>query len=185
VPLIAGLPYDRWVRPKASGIFSTNMSFVLALVISAHVPAGNSAAVDSKIYDLPSVSHAAMTADAGFKATNLSPEMQFWHGRMLDAMQTSTTTIDGRSKSGNTYELGRYLNDYTTALLNALRATGDRRFLDRAAQLWDQARVKQADAWLDGTKDGYVNWLWLETPGDFHYVDRPRCPFLHRAHPQT
>jgi hypothetical protein len=143
------------------------MLFLLALAVSANAPVGNPTTTDSTSYDLPR--DAAILADPGFKPASLSPEMQLWHDRMLDAMRTSATTIDGRSRSGNLYELGRYLNDYTTALLNALRATGDARFLDRAAQLWDQSRPKLADAWLDGTKDGYVNWLWLQTPGDFHY----------------
>ena len=79
-------------------------------------------------------------------------------------MEASRDTVDGRSASRDLYLLGRYVNDYTVALIMALRATGDLQFLDRAAEIWENARATLADEWCDGTTDGYQNWVWLINP---------------------
>ena len=93
-------------------------------------------------------------------------------------MAYSESTVDTRSGSGDLYLLGRYVNDYTTSLIWALRATGDLSFLDRAAELWENARLDLSDAWCNGTTDGYLNWLWLYDPtasafycNDLHEMD--------------
>ena len=102
-----------------------------------------------------------LVGDPSFDPNSLSPEMREWYNRLLESMADSQNTVNTRSRSNNLYELGRYVNDYTTALLLALRATGDLQFLDRAAEIWDGAKLDLADAWCDGTTDGYLNWLWL------------------------
>ncbi|MFQ5719665.1 MAG: hypothetical protein ACE5IK_08945 [Acidobacteriota bacterium] len=116
--------------------------------------------------------------DPLFDPNSLSGEMRVWYDRMWESIEASRATVDARSSSRDLYLLGRYVNDYTTALIFALRATGDLRFLDRAAEIWENARATLADEWCDGTTDGYVNWVWLINPDvtseyckDTHHMD--------------
>ena len=120
----------------------------------------------------------SLVGDPAFDPDNLSPEMRIWYDRLLASMAHSESTVDTRSGSGDLFLLGRYVNDYTTSLIWALRATGDLTFLDRAAELWENARLDLSDGWCNGTTDGYLNWLWLEDPSiaslyckDVHEMD--------------
>jgi hypothetical protein len=109
--------------------------------------------------------------DPQFDKNTLCEGMRSWHDRSWKAIKSSSRLAEKRSKTRNLYILGRYTNDYTTALLLALRATGDLRYLDRAAELWENARLELKDAWTDGTLDGHLNWVWLEKDPSHHGKD--------------
>lgn len=111
----------------------------------------------------------SIVGDPAFDASQLDADEQLWYSRVQASIVTSTGTVETRASSNNLYELGRYVGDYTSALLVALRATGDLAFLDRVAEVSELYRATLSDAWLDGTTDGYVNWLWLETESAVQY----------------
>jgi len=114
-----------------------------------------------------------LRGDPNFQLEALSQTMQLWHTRMTDAMNSSRSVIEGsrRFTSGDTYKLGRESGNYTAALLLALRGTGDLQFLDRVGELWDLARQDLKDEWCDGTSDGYLNWLWLQSASNYNCKD--------------
>jgi hypothetical protein len=79
----------------------------------------------------------------------------------LDAsIVDSWSTATAWAGSDDLYLLGRSVSDYVAALLMGLRSTGDLTYLDRVADLTELARADLADAWLDGTEDGYLGWRW-------------------------
>ena len=51
------------------------------------------------------------------------------------------------------------LQDYVTSLLLAFRMTGDLKLLDEVDSIAQLMRNELKDAWRDGTKDGFLNWL--------------------------
>jgi hypothetical protein len=54
--------------------------------------------------------------------------------------------------------------------MQVFRVTGDLRLLDEVDQITQVMRAQLADAWLDGTKDGYLNWLWFrDSNNSQHY----------------
>lgn len=99
--------------------------------------------------------------DAPLQVQGMTPPETLWFGRLTRGMTASQTLADNMMKSGDTYTVGRDGGNYTEALLMALRATGDRRFLDRTLDLANLAKAQLRDAWRDGTTDGYTSWLWL------------------------
>jgi len=99
--------------------------------------------------------------DPAFDPGRLSAPERLWYDRTLVALEASRDVADEAAASGDLYTLGRTFSSYVALLLAGLRATGDRRFLDRAAEVGDLAASRLADPWLDGTRDGYRNWLWL------------------------
>ncbi|MFH1072718.1 MAG: PKD domain-containing protein [Nanoarchaeota archaeon] len=110
-----------------------------------------------------------MMGDLNFDPDSLSPEMRTWYDRMVASVAASASYVNTRADSDDLFVLGRNVNDYTTALLFALRATGDLQFLDRTAAIWEIARADLGDYWCDpnspsqplaGTSDGYLNWRW-------------------------
>ncbi len=122
----------------------------------------------------------SLRGDPNFRIDSLSQEMQTWHTRLLQAMASSNNTVTNKSGSGDLYTLGRYLGNYSSALLLALRATGDLQFLDRTSELWELARADLHDGWCDGTDqgaDGYLNWVWIS---DDEYDPYHWCKDLHQ-----
>jgi hypothetical protein len=76
-------------------------------------------------------------------------------------MAASNVLIENTMRSGCLYQIGRDGGNYIEALFMGLRATGDLALLSRAYDLTQIARAGLRDAWLDGTTDGYTDWLWL------------------------
>lgn len=103
----------------------------------------------------------SLQVDPAFTATSLGSAQALWYNRLLGAMPASATLANNIMTSGDVYTTGRDGGNYVEALLMGLRATGDRQFLDRVYDLTELARGKLRDAWLDGTTDGYTDWLWL------------------------
>jgi hypothetical protein len=113
-----------------------------------------------------------LRVDPDFTPAALSDAQAVWYGRLRLALDASAETADTRAGSDDVYLLGRYLGDYNAALLMALRATGDRRFLDRALDLLDIARDDLRDEWDDGTTDGFLGWrMRTVTSPDYHGRD--------------
>ncbi len=110
-----------------------------------------------------------LRVDPTFDPQNLSPAERLWYDRALASIEITRDDIESRARQDDLYTYGRSVGDYTAALLMALRATGDRRFLDRVAELSEIYRSKLADAWDDGTTDGFLNWRWREDPGSPYY----------------
>lgn len=102
----------------------------------------------------------------------LTPQEQLWYDRLLAAMTGSEVLVNTIMTTGDTYDLGRAGGDYIESLLMAFRATGDVRFLDRVYDLSERARGSLRDAWLDGTTDGYLSWIWLIDPTNATYYGR-------------
>jgi hypothetical protein len=107
--------------------------------------------------------------DPAFTPSRLGPTERAWYDRLLASMSNSRTLIDTRAGEDDLYTLGRSVGDYTASLLLALRATGDRAFLDRVAEISEIYRADLADAWDNGTQDGFVNWRWHEDPASSYY----------------
>lgn len=102
----------------------------------------------------------------------LTPQEQIWHDRLLAAMTASEVLANGMMTTGDAYDLGRGGGDYIESLLMAYRATGEVQFLDRVYDLSEMARGSLRDAWLDGTTDGYLSWLWLIDPANTTYYGK-------------
>ena len=104
--------------------------------------------------------------------TVMTPAESLWFNRLIAGMNASNLLADNLMLSGDSYTIGRDGGNYTEALLLAFRATGDRRFLDRVYELSERARGTLRDAWLDGTTDGYTDWLWLIDPANATYYGK-------------
>jgi len=102
----------------------------------------------------------------------LTPEEQLWSDRVFAGLAASDLLADEAMSGGDSYTVGREGGNYTQALVMAYRATGDRRFLDRMLELSDLAKGSLRDAWLDGTTDGYLSWLWLIDPANPTYYGK-------------
>jgi hypothetical protein len=106
------------------------------------------------------------------RSLSLSPAESLWTSRVLAGMQGSATLIENTMLSGDVYSIGRDGGNYVEALLLAYKSTGDVRFLDRVLALTELARTKLRDAWLDGTTDGFTDWLWLADPTNATYYGK-------------
>ncbi len=114
----------------------------------------------------------SMQVDPAFLPSSLNSTQALWYQRMLGAVNASSTLADNLMLSGDVYTIGREGGNYVEALLMGLRATGDRQFLDRIYDLTQLARTTLRDAWLDGTTDGFTDWLWLADPTNTTYYGK-------------
>lgn len=105
-------------------------------------------------------------------ATVLTPAESLWFNRLNAGMAASNLLANNIMTGGDSYAIGRDGGNYVEALLMAFRATGDRRYLDRVYELSELARGTLRDAWLDGTSDGYTDWLWLIDPANATYYGK-------------
>lgn len=106
----------------------------------------------------------SLEATSSFSLSTMTPEETKWYDRLTGAMDASALLADDFMQSDDSYTLGRDGGNYIESLLMALKATGDRRFLDRVYELTELARPRLRDTWLDGTSDGFTDWLWLADP---------------------
>lgn len=104
-----------------------------------------------------------LRVDPTFSRSKLSTAEQNWYDLIWSHVAGCASTVLTRSQYDDSYTYGRSIGDYDTALLLGLRATGDRRFLDRVMVVTDSMRAKLADAddaCAGGTTDGYLDWRW-------------------------
>jgi hypothetical protein len=72
----------------------------------------------------------------------------------------------------DTYRYGRTLQVYLQSVLLAFRLTGDLALLDHVDVVAQRMRAELRDSWrgtldgTDGTRDGYLNWVWRYSSGD-------------------
>ena len=98
-----------------------------------------------------------------FSRSNLTPAEQNWYDLTWNHVAGCASTVLTRSQYDDSYTYGRSLGDFDTYLLMGLRATGDRKFLDKVMVVTDSMRAKLADAddaCVGGTTDGYLDWRW-------------------------
>lgn len=126
------------------------------------------AVVDDPVPESETTEGFSLQGNPNFSESQLSNDVRLWYRRMWAAIEQSSADIARRAESGDARYYSKDLNMYNTALITALRATGDLRLLDEVDRTLQIARSKLADAWLDGSKDGYLNWLYLYTPGQSH-----------------
>ncbi len=146
---------------------------------AAHDPADanpDDTVADDTGDDPDAVGVLSLYGDPRFDPDMLSADETLWVGRLNAALERSAGTARARAGSGDLYLLGRYVGDYVAALLAALRATGDLAYLDRVLELSTLYRADLADAWLDGTEDGFLNWLWLADPASETFYGKDTIP---------
>ena len=74
--------------------------------------------------------------------------------------------------SNDLYALGREGGNYIEALARWPTARPRPPFLDRVLELTDLAKSQLRDAWLDGTTDGFTDWLWLTDPTNSQFYGK-------------
>jgi len=108
--------------------------------------------------------------DPGFQRANLSAEEQRWYDLSWAHSAGCNSVVTSRAVSDDTYTLGRSIGDYNAFMLMGLRATGDRRYLDRVMVITDLMRTTLRDAddaCVGGDTDGYLNWRWRALGGTY------------------
>ncbi|MFH1018166.1 MAG: hypothetical protein V1798_08300 [Pseudomonadota bacterium] len=148
--------------------------------VSSDTPGGDDPNADTTIPPgaLPTGA-LSLRGNPSFDAGSLTAEETKWYNRIFDGIDGCRNLIDGYASGsssviegqpvGDVYAIGREVGNYTEALLMALRATGDLRFLDRVYEVSELYRGSLRDAWLDaagGTTDGYTDWLWIADSGN-------------------
>jgi Fibronectin type III domain len=104
-----------------------------------------------------------LRVDPGFSRSKLSATEQHWYDLTWSHVNGCASTVLTRSQYDDSYTYGRSIGDFDAYLLMGLRATGDRKFLDRVMVISDSMRAKLADAddaCAGGTADGYLDWRW-------------------------
>jgi len=101
--------------------------------------------------------------DPTFSRSKLTLEEQRWYDLAWTHSNGCASLVLSRSLSDDLYTYGRSIGDYNGFMLMGLRATGDRKFLDRVKVVTDSMRTKLRDAddaCVGGTTDGFLDWRW-------------------------
>ncbi len=101
-----------------------------------------------------------LRGDPGFARSDLTSTQQLWYDRTWAALENPSSDADDWAASGDLYQYGRYLNNHVNNILLAFRVTGDLGFLDEIDRISRYMEAQLADAWDDGSMDGYRNWRW-------------------------
>lgn len=136
-------PFARLLAPGVAAI---------ALLCTALAPAASAQDTALSFRIVPSFSRASLT-----------PAEQHWYDLTWSHDAGCASTVRTRSLYDDLYTYGRSIGDYNGFMLMGLRATGDRRFLDRVKTITDSMRTKLRDAddaCVGGTTDGFLNWRW-------------------------
>ncbi|MBN2306142.1 MAG: hypothetical protein JXQ72_16785 [Anaerolineae bacterium] len=136
--------------------------FVVLVFTSLENPSTGSAAPNTL-----SVARYSLVGDPNFDPNTLSAEMRVWYDRLWTVLTNGRVypNPDESAASGCLYRIGRGLNPHITALMTALRVTGDLRFLDEIDRLMEIARRELRDY----NNDGYLNWRWLYETDSIYY----------------
>ena len=132
-----------------------------------------------------------LRGDPDFAPSRLAPDVRCWY-EALWAVLLEPSRSEYYTSRANRYDLYTYareINTHISALLTALRATGDLAILDEVDRLTQHMRAKLEDTWTrgaqreDGSVDGYLNWVWdresTQYRGrDTHEIDEMRTHAL-------
>ena len=133
-----------------------------------------------------------LLGDPDFTPEQLPPEVRCWYEALWQVLlePSRAAHYTSRSERYDLYTYSREMNTHITALLTALRITGDLAFLDEVDRLAQHMRSKLEDTWTRGaglergSVDGYLNWVWdRDTSGthrgrDIHEIDEMRTHSL-------
>ena len=101
---------------------------------------------------------ASMTGDAAFTVEWLSVEERRWYDRTWRAIEAASDELLTDIERDNSYAYGRTVFQHHHALLLALRATGDLRFLDAVDVTAQGVRKQLRDSWCGGVESSiFVN----------------------------
>jgi len=128
-----------------------------------------------------------LKVDPAFSESKLPESMKIWHQRLINSFTNVSVYPNPytAAASRDAYTLGRTVNNHQTALLAALRATGDPAILAEIDRIMEIARSTLADVHPECStfnlcaeqQDGYLNWTWLHDPqsslfgSDTHQMD--------------
>jgi hypothetical protein len=126
--------------------------------------------LDSPIVETAAAS-LSLRGSASFSRSQLTSTQRTWYDRVWTAINATRPAVDKWARSGDLYAYGRSLNLHMQNLLMAFRVTGDLRLLDEIDRIGRIMESKLADAWSNGTKDGFRNWRWLNSSGTFYGKD--------------
>jgi len=87
----------------------------------------------------------SLEASSSFSLSAMTPAETQWYNRLTGAMDASALLANDFMQSDDSYTLGRDGENYIEALLMALKATKNRRFLDRVYELTKLARPRLRD----------------------------------------
>lgn len=160
--LLTGLPEDAVVYVLCLVVDEAGLLSPFSNVVGARTPPGATAEGEA-------LDGLGLRVDPDFDVADLNEAQRLWYERLQVSIAASFADVEAYAETRDLYRLARTVGNYNASLLNALRATGDGAFLDRVALLSDRMAATLADAWLDGTEDGYDNWVYLAEPGSVHY----------------
>lgn len=133
-----------------------------------------------------------LNGDPAFDPARLAPEVRCWYEELWSVLSdpARASYYTSRADRYDLYTYARELNTHISALLTALRVTGDLAILDEVDRLAQHMRAKLEDTWTgraasdSGSVDGYLNWVWdrdhsAEHRGrDVHEIDEMRTHAL-------
>lgn len=133
-----------------------------------------------------------LVGDPDFDAGDLPADIRCWYEALWEVLlePSRAAYFTSRALQDDLYTYSREMNTHITALLTALRVTGDLAFLDEADRLTQHMRSVLDDTWKrgaaleSGSVDGYLNWIWdrdtsREHRGrDLHEIDEMRTHSL-------
>jgi hypothetical protein len=119
----------------------------------------------------PDPGDAAWVGRSDFEPSGLGERASRWYQELLE--RTGSAEMMSAARSGNLYDVARYMNLHVTALLLTFSETRDLKLLDVIDEAMQSARDELRDAWLDGTRDGYRGWLYTqEANADTRYFGK-------------
>ena len=149
---------------------------ILALTSCTTVwPQGGSVTVASPLPYGSQGSVTAMRGDPGFARSQLTALERTHYDRLLQEINDPDNFANLMREAGRNdiYHYGRRLHTYVQPILTVFRITGDLTLLDHVDIIAERMRQELRDEWhgtndgTDGTKDGYLNWV-------YRYRDTPQ-----------
>lgn len=130
----------------------------------------------------------SLEGDPGFDPSRLPDHVRCWYEELWTVLQNPdrSSSYTGRAARDDLYLYARPLNTHMTALMTALRVTGDLALLDEVDRLAQHMRSRLEDRWRGPAAfdsegvDGYLNWVWgqsgsaAHTGRDVHEIDEMR-----------
>lgn len=117
-----------------------------------------------------------LRGDPSFDLASLPADVRCWYEALWDVLEDPDRSqyLTRRAARADLYTYSREINNMFVALLAAFRVTGDLALLDEVDRLAQHMRAQLDDAWTgsarrdQGSKDGYLNWVWDQDNSDTH-----------------